>query len=93
MVEKTSIQKFLDARLRDPRYKHEDLDNGQNWATITTGDESDKHLEAQDRRSLCLKAACWRNNSQCPIKEELSLKDDMIIHRDHYLAKHIHASC
>ena len=40
--------------MRDPRYKHEDLDNGQDWATITTDDESDKHLEAQDSRSSCL---------------------------------------
>ena len=34
--------------MRDPRYKHEDLDNGQDWATITTDDDD---VEAQDSRS------------------------------------------
>ena len=32
--------------MQDPRYKHEHLDSGQIWITITgeDDDESDKHL-------------------------------------------------
>ena len=45
--------------MQDPRYKHEYLDSVQSWLTITEGndddDESDKHLEARDRRYSWLK--------------------------------------
>ena len=32
--------------MQDPRYKHEYLDRGQSWTTVTegNGDESDKHI-------------------------------------------------
>ena len=58
--------------MQDPTYKHEYLDTVQSWVTITegeNGDESDKHLEARDRRYSCLKID-WlvfiveRNSSQ-----------------------------
>ena len=47
---KNSLQKFLGCR--DPRKKHEHLNSGQIWLTITegeeeeeeNGDESDKHI-------------------------------------------------
>ena len=38
---------------RDPRYKHEYLDNGQ-FEEMTEDDESDKRLEALYRRYSCL---------------------------------------
>ena len=44
-------------RMQDPRYKHEYLNRVQNWVTVTgedDDDESDKHLEARDRRYSCL---------------------------------------
>ena len=41
--------------MQDPRYKHEYLDSVQSRVTITEDDESDKHLEARDRRYSCLK--------------------------------------
>ena len=50
-----STKKFLGCR--DPRWKHEYLDSGQIWVTITeeeNGDESDKHIQARDRRYSCL---------------------------------------
>ena len=38
--------------MQDPRYKHEYLDNGQfeEMTDDEDDDESDKHLEARDRR-------------------------------------------
>ena len=57
------MTKFLGCR--DPRLQHEYLDSGQIWVTITeegeNGDESDKHLEARDRRYSCLK---WRHSQE-----------------------------
>ena len=43
--------------MQDPIYKHEYLDRVQSWLTVTeeeNDDESDKHLEARDRRYSCL---------------------------------------
>ena len=45
MISRKYIEKFLGCR--DPRWKHEYLDNGQSW--LMTGeeeevDESDKHI-------------------------------------------------
>ena len=50
---------------RDPRYKHEYLDRVQSWITVTGNqdDESDKHLEARDRRYSCLKS--WFHEIFC----------------------------
>ena len=41
--------------MRDPRYKHEYIDRFSKGPH-----ESDKHLEARDRRYSCLKRACMR---------------------------------
>ena len=41
--------------MQDPRYKHEYLDTALDWLDVTGKDESDKHLDARDRRYSCLK--------------------------------------
>ena len=49
---------FQNSWIRDPRYKHEYLDRVKIWVSnhqIEDAEESDKHLEARDRRYQCLK--------------------------------------
>ena len=41
--------------MRDPCYKHEYLDSRNDILTREEDVESDKHLEARDRRYSCLK--------------------------------------
>ena len=52
-----SMEKILGCR--DPRYKHEYLDKYDNLNDLTErceddDDQSDRHLEARDRRYSCL---------------------------------------
>ena len=50
------MKKFLGCM--DPRQKHKNLESGQICLKITegegNGDESDKHIQARDRRYSCL---------------------------------------
>ena len=52
---------FKNSWMGDPRYKHEHFNRVQIWVMITgDGDGSNKHLEAQERRYLCLNRFCHK---------------------------------
>ena len=61
--------------MRDPRYKHEYLDRVRIWTTVTegNGDESDKHVEARDRRYSCLICFPFQLFSKVPLISDILL--------------------
>ena len=72
--------------MRDPRYKHEYLDSPKNAKfekRSDDDDESDKHLEARDRRYSCLKSLLSRFFSKTTVCERKKfVKSNFKVHVD-----------